>query len=152
VEWSDDYVVPPAVNSSLDPITAQVLNLLRVEWGLPGGLVRNCERRSKNYRLPGLRTRAMELMHEAVANTDLSHPKLAPHKEVLTRFKAPDMATQPPLGDFIDDLINTLTYIKGATGKGAAEGDAPRTFHGEGSRSRQRKNLKGKKRKAEAEG
>jgi hypothetical protein len=148
LEWSDDYVVPPMVNSSLDPITAQVLNLLRVEWGLPGGLVRNCERRSKNYRLPVLRGRAMELMHDTVANTDLSHPKLAPHKEVLTRFKAPDVATQPPMGEFIDDLIGTLTYIKEFTGRGQADGEPPRTFHGEGSKARARKALK-KDRKGE---
>jgi hypothetical protein len=125
VEWSDEYVIPPPVNSSLDPITAQVLNLLRVEWGLPGGLVRNCERRSHNYRLPVLRARTMELLHKAVAETDLSHPKLAPHREVLTRFKAPDPTAKPPLPEFIDDLIGTLTYIRDGVAA-AADTDKPR--------------------------
>ena len=124
VEWSDAYDILPPINSSLDPITAQVLNLLRVEWGLPGGLVRNCERRSQNYRLPVLRARTMELLHEVVANTDLSHPKLAPHREVLTRFRPPDPNAKPELAEFLDDLIGTLTFIR--DGMGAGEGQKKR--------------------------
>lgn len=124
VEWSDEYEIQPPINSSLDPITAQVLNLLRVEWGLPGGLVRNCERRSKNYRLPVLRGRSMELLHKTVAETDLSHPKLAAHREVLTRYKPPSRDGQPPLPEFIDDLIGTLTYIR--DGLAAGESDKPK--------------------------
>ncbi len=123
VDWSDDYEILPPINSSLDPITAQVLNLLRVEWGLPGGLVRNCERRSQNFRLPVLRARTMELLHEVVANTDLSHPKLAPHREVLTRFRPPDPDAKPPLPEFLDDLIGTLTYIRDGVAQG---GDRPK--------------------------
>ena len=123
VEWDDAYEAQPPINFSLDPITAQVLNLLRVEWGLPGGLVRNCERRSKNYRLPVLRARTMELMHQAVADTDLSHPKLAPHRDVLTRFRAPDPNAKPSLTEFIDDLIGTLTYIRdGVAGREQPDG------------------------------
>jgi hypothetical protein len=118
VEWSDAYEIQPPINSSLDPITAQMLNLLRVEWGLPGGLVRNCERRSQNYRLPVLRARTMELLHEVVANTDLSHPKLAPHREVLTRFRPPDPDAKPELPEFLDDLIGTLTYIRDGVRQG----------------------------------
>jgi hypothetical protein len=112
VEWSDEYQILPPVNSSLDPITAQVLNLLRVEWALPAGLADYCEQRSNNYRLPVLRARTMELLHDMVAATDLSHPKLAPHREVLTRFRPPDPDAKPPLPEFLDDLIGTLTYIR----------------------------------------
>ena len=78
--------------------------------------MRNCERRSQNYRLPVLRAQTMELLHEVVANTDLSHPKLAPHREVLTRFRPPDPNAKPELHEFLDDLIGTLTYIKDGVG------------------------------------
>jgi hypothetical protein len=111
VEWSDEFELQPLANSSLDPITAQLLNLLRVEWMLPAGLVRACERRSKAYRLPETRRRAVQSLREAVDRTDLSHPKLAPHRDVLTALKDP-ATSAPSLPEFLDDLIATLTYLR----------------------------------------
>jgi hypothetical protein len=112
VEWSDEFELLPPANSSLDPITAQVLNLLRVEWMLPAGLVRACERRSKAYRLPETRRRTVQPLREAVERTDLSHPKLAPYRDVLTELKDPASIPGPSLPEFLDDLIATLTYLR----------------------------------------
>lgn len=104
-----DYERPDRKNVSADPLTSQLVSLLQVEFGLTDEAL---WRFPLAVGLPALENHYLAQIAPIVAQADLTHPKLAPFRDQLLLINWRDEARRPPLGDFLDGLIDGLRTLK----------------------------------------
>ncbi len=100
-----------AVNRSVDPIASALLTHLAYEFGVPYQLFYKSYFQATNERFPLPRTETYlnTMLDKWVAQVDVSHPKLAPHREALVQ--QPSVAKDEGLAGaaYLKALAATLT-------------------------------------------
>jgi hypothetical protein len=116
IPWRDDYIQSAPSNVSPDFITSQMISLLRTEFDIPITF----QPPAPTERLATPRIDAA-LLNDIPADAecfDLSHPLLAPHRELLTRRPAIDPDKAPDIDRFFDHLDGLMTALRAAAKRG----------------------------------
>jgi hypothetical protein len=120
--WRDDYLRPPRRNPTADPLSAQLLRLLDIEFGKRPGHRAVLQTSRK---LPRLENHYLQQIAQVIGRVDLSHPKLARFADQLTAINWRDEAAGPNVVEYLNGLIAGLLQVRNHALAAAKAGDAP---------------------------